>query len=113
MADPFDTLRRHDPDAMPVDRLPAAEVRRRGDARRRRRTALQGAAAVLAVVAVVGGVSLATGAPTPTLPQPAPARVPTATNRGGGQPVHGHRVGVVPAEGVEGVSHGRHLRSGR
>ena len=73
MADPFDTLRRHDPDAMPVDRLPAAEVRRRGDARRRRRAALQGAAAVLAVVAVVGGVSLATGAPTPTLPQPAPA----------------------------------------
>ncbi len=80
MTDPLDTLRRQDPDAMPVDRLPAAEVRRRGDSRRRRRTALQGAAAVLAVAAVAGGVSLATGTPTQTLPQPAPAtQTPTPT----------------------------------
>jgi hypothetical protein len=58
---------------MPVDRLPAAEVRRRGDARRHRRTALQVAAAVVAVAAVVGGVSLVTGAPSRTVPQPPPA----------------------------------------
>jgi hypothetical protein len=56
-----------------VDRLPAVEVRRRGDARRRRRTALQGAAAVLAVAAVVGGVSLSTDPSTRPVPQPPPA----------------------------------------
>ena len=73
MADPFDTLRRRDPEEVPVDRLPAEEVRRRGDARRRRRTALQGAAATLAVAAVVGGVAFGTGAVDRTSPAPPPA----------------------------------------
>jgi hypothetical protein len=55
-----------------MDRLPADEVRRRGDARRRRRTALQGAAATLAVAAVVGGVAFGTGAVDSTAPDPPP-----------------------------------------
>lgn len=73
MSDPFDALRRRDPEEVPVDRLPAEEVRRRGDTRRRRRTALQGAAATLAVVAVVGGVALGTGVVDRSAPQPPPA----------------------------------------
>ena len=43
----------------------------------------------------------------------ATARVTTAAYLVGGEPVHGHLLGVVAAEGVEGVRHGRHLRSGR
>ena len=50
MSDPFETLRHREP---AVDRLPADEVRRLGD-RRRRRTALQAGAATLAVLAVLG-----------------------------------------------------------
>ena len=73
MPDPFDTLRRRDPEEVPVDRLPADEVRRRGDTRRRRRTTLQGAAATLAVAAVVGGVAFGTGAVDRTAPAPPPA----------------------------------------
>ena len=73
MSDPFDVLRHRDPEELPVDRLPADEVRRRGDARRRRRTALQGAAATLAVAAVVGGVAFGTGVVDRTAPEPPPA----------------------------------------
>jgi hypothetical protein len=78
--DPFETLRHRDPEEVPVDRLPADEVRRRGDARRRRRTTLQGAAATLAVAAVVGGVAFGTGAVDSTAPDPPPAsQGPTPT----------------------------------
>ena len=72
MSDPFETLRHREP---AVDRLPAEEVRRLGD-RRRRRTALQAGAATLAVLAVLGG-TLGSGvlvdrtAPAPAGPSPA------------------------------------------
>lgn len=73
MSDPFETLRHREP---AVDRLPADEVRRLGD-HRRRRTALQAGAATVAVLAVLGG-TLGSGAlvdrsaPAPAGPSPAP-----------------------------------------
>ena len=72
MSDPFETLRHREP---AVDRLPAEEVRRLGD-RRRRRTALLTGAATLAVLVVLGG-TLGSGAlldrtvPAPAGPSPA------------------------------------------
>ena len=70
MSDPWKTLRDQEGT---VDRLPADEVRRRGDRRRSRRTALQALGATAAVVAVVGGVALTSSGLTTTAPEPPPA----------------------------------------
>lgn len=58
MSDPFDTLRNASP-ALSAPRLPAEEVRRRGDILRRRRRAIQSATtAALAVVLVAFAVGI-------------------------------------------------------
>ncbi|MGN6577842.1 MAG: hypothetical protein ACTHKG_19385 [Nocardioides sp.] len=71
MPDPFEPLKHHDEVSVP-SALPAAEVRRRGDRLRRRRTTLRalGAACAVAVV-VTGGVALGNGRPDASPPPPA------------------------------------------
>lgn len=72
MRDPFEEMRKLSA-GLSVDPLPAAEVRRRGDRMRRRRTAFSavGAAAAVAVIAS-GGLFVSHGL-TSTTPQPGPA----------------------------------------
>ncbi len=70
MSDPWKILRDQEGT---VDRLPADEVRRRGDRRRSRRATLQAAGVAAAVVAVVGGLALTSGGRAGTAPEPAPA----------------------------------------
>ena len=81
MSDLFDPLRSLTDD--PVQAPPAAEVRRRGDRIRRRRTALQSLGAACVVAVLVGGGVLVTGASTDSSRMPAgPASdgpTPTAT----------------------------------
>ena len=70
--DPLDTLSRlADGQARPM--LPPAEVRRRGDRLRRRRTGLRTLGGALAVAVVLGGVALTTGTDGGTSREPAPA----------------------------------------
>lgn len=78
MRDPIDTLTSLDP-GDDVDPLPAAEIRRRGDARRRRRIAGMGATAALALAtAVVVPSLLDRGAPiAPADPEPSTGWVTT------------------------------------
>lgn len=96
MSDPsdlFGPLRGNDPQPG----LPADDVRRLGDARRRRRTAVRGTLAAAAVVAVVGGVALAgtRGTDAPPSPQPAPAPSPTETTP--------EPVGTGPITSIDGL----------
>jgi len=70
MSDPFEILRSHEGHA---NGLPAAEVRRRGDRLRTRRTTLQAVAATLAVGVVVGGVALGSGVTDTTSPDLPPS----------------------------------------
>ena len=79
MPDPLDTLTRLG-DAQAGPMLAAAEVRRRGDRLRRRRTGLRTLGGALAVAVVLGGVGLTTGTDRGTTPEPAPAtRSPSRT----------------------------------
>jgi hypothetical protein len=79
MSDPLEPLKHVDEVSGPAP-LPAAEVRRRGDRMRRRRTTLRalGAACVVAVV-VTGGVALGSGRPDAAPPPPAASGTGTPT----------------------------------
>lgn len=84
MSDPFDALRH---EGEPVDRLPAAEVRRLGDRRRTRRAAATTAAATLAVAAVAGGVALGLGRTGASAPEPpAATQAPSPDGTAGSTP---------------------------
>lgn len=72
--DRFSALRGEEPERPD---LPATEVRRRGDGRRRRRNLATVAGSTLAMVLVVGGATALTRSHTQTAPEPAPA--PTST----------------------------------
>jgi hypothetical protein len=77
MSDPFEELRRLDR-AVAARRLDAAEVRRRGDRVRRRRTLLQATGVAAAVAVIASGGALMTGDLTGSTPPPTPAtRLPT------------------------------------
>ncbi|MGA9746868.1 MAG: hypothetical protein WBQ50_05375 [Nocardioides sp.] len=95
MSDPWKILRDQEGT---VDRLPADEVRRRGDRRRNRRTALQALGATAAVLAVVGGVALTSGGLTTSAPEPLPASqapAPSPTTTGPADPTVSR--GATPA----------------
>jgi hypothetical protein len=79
MSDPLEPLKHVDEVSGPAP-LPAAEVRRRGDRMRRRRTTLRalGAACAVAVV-VTGGVALGSGRPDAAPPLPAASGTGTPT----------------------------------
>jgi hypothetical protein len=89
MSDPFETLTHLD--EVPVDpTLPAAEVRRRGDRMRRRRTAVRalGAACAVAVI-TTGGIALGgnlTGAAPPPVTTQGPSPLPSEPPTDGGSP---------------------------
>ena len=84
MPDPLDTLSRlADREFGPL--VPAAEVRRRGDRLRRRRTVLRTLGGALAVAVVLGGVAVTTrmdrgttSAPGPATQGPSPTTAATA-----------------------------------
>ncbi len=73
MRDPIEELENFTVPGPPMNPLPAAEVRRRGNRIRRRNTALAGAAAVAVLAAVVTPVALLAGGPQGRDVQPAPA----------------------------------------
>ncbi len=77
MRDPLDALKNLDTGtAGPA--LPAAEVRRRGDRMRRRRTAVQALGAAAAVAVIASGGALAAGV-TSTAPRPVDPAAPTTS----------------------------------
>jgi hypothetical protein len=73
MRDPIEELENFTVPGPPMDPLPAAEVRRRGNRIRRRNTALAGAAAVAVLAAIVTPVALLAGDGQDDSVQPAPA----------------------------------------
>ena len=70
MSDPIDELNHFEP-GVPVSPIPAAEVRRRGDRLRRRRTALVMGGAVAAVLLIAVPVAVVASSDSDGTPQPA------------------------------------------
>lgn len=82
MSDPFESLRHLD-EGPPGPALPAAEVRRRGDRMRRRRTALRAVAAGCAVAVVAsGGIALGGGLTDSAPPPPVTTQDPSPSPSG-------------------------------
>ena len=94
MPEPFDTLTRLAEDGG-APGLPPAEVRRRGDRLRRRRTALQAVVATAAIAVVVGAGATLTGG-SDRRGDPAPATQPTRT----GQAAPTIPAGIALAQGL-------------
>lgn len=73
MSDPFENLRHIFDEGSPVNRLPAPEVRRRGDRMRRRQTMLSAAGAAAAVAVIASGGLFVSQGVNGTAPDPGPA----------------------------------------
>lgn len=110
MRDPLDELKNLSTRGL-APKLPPAEVRRRGDRMRRRRTALQAVGAAAAVAVIASGGAFVTGSLTTTEPPVGPATSTSPSASASAAPAVQSEIpedfpiaeGIAPTEGLEDV----------